>query len=90
MEITDVRVHLRQGEDHLKAFVSVILDGAFAVEDLKVVDGARGLFVSMPRRKLPDGTYRDVAHAVTKEMREALQTRVLAVYQQALEGTASG
>ena len=90
MEITDVRVHLRQGGDHLKAFASVILDDAFAVEELKVIEGARGLFVSMPRRKLPDGQYRDVAHAVTKEMREALQARVLAAYRQALEGGASG
>jgi stage V sporulation protein G len=89
MEITDVRVHLAQGGDHLKAFASVILDDAFAVEELKVIEGARGLFVSMPRRKLPDGQYRDVVHPVTKEMREILQTRVLAAYQQALEGQAA-
>jgi len=85
MNITDVRVHLRNREDHLKAFASITLDDAFAVKDLKVIEGARGLFVSMPSRKLPDGKYLDVAHPITKEMRDELQTRVLEAYQRALE-----
>ncbi len=89
MQITDVRVHLRNREDHLKAVASITLDDAFAVKDLKVIEGARGLFVSMPRRKTPDGKYLDVAHPVTKEMREELQARVLEAYQRAVEaGTA--
>jgi len=90
MEITDVRVHLREGANHLKAYVSVTLDDAFAVKDLKVVEGARGLFVSMPSRKLPDGTYLDVAHPITKEMRDVLQARVLAAYRRAVEGAPAG
>lgn len=86
MNITDVRVRLRQGEEKLKATASVTLDDAFAVKDLRVVEGTHGLFVSMPSRKLPDGRYLDVAHPVTKEMYEELQSRVLAAYREALEG----
>lgn len=85
MDITDVRVHLRPGDRPLKAFVSVTLDDAFAIKDLRVVEGAHGLFVSMPRRKLPDGTYQDVAHPITKEMHAALEKRVLTAYRDALE-----
>ncbi len=86
MEITDVRVHLRQGNDNLRAFASVTLDDAFAVRDLKVIEGAHGLFVSMPSRKLRDGKYLDVAHPITKEMHETLQSRVLTAYREALVG----
>ena len=88
MSITDVRVYLRSREDKLKAFVSVTLDAAFAVKDLKVVDGSKGLFVSYPSRKKADGTYRDLAHPITRELREEIQTQVLDAYQKALDGHA--
>ena len=87
MTITDVRVYLRNGSDTLKAFASVTLDEAFAVRDLKVVEGERGLFVSMPARKDPAGKYHDVAHPVTREFRDELQARVLEAYRQAAGGS---
>jgi stage V sporulation protein G len=87
MDITDVRVYLQNGGRSLKAFASVTLDGEFAVRDLKVVDGKKGLFVSMPSRKRTDGTYQDLAFPVTKELRETLHGRVLDAYRRAREET---
>src|SRR3990172_7927323 len=53
MEITDVRVKLiEDANDRLKAVCSVTFDGEFVVRDVKVVEGAHGLFVAMPSRKL--------------------------------------
>lgn len=57
MEITEVRVHLRNREDKeekLKAFVTVTFDNAFVVRDLKVIDGKKGLFVAMPSIKVTE------------------------------------
>ena len=85
MNITEVRIHLRNGSDTLKAFASVTLDGDFAVRDLKVIDGQKGLFVAMPARKSPDGKYQDLAFPVTKEAREGLFTAVLGAYKKACE-----
>ena len=83
MNITDVRVYLSKGHQNLKAFANVTLDDVFAVRDLKVVEGQKGLFVAMPARKLPSGKYQDVAHAVTREMRDLIQTQVLEAYRKA-------
>jgi len=83
MHITDVRVYLKKGQQGLKAIANLTLDDAFAVHDLKVVEGRNGLFVGMPARKLPSGKYFDVAHPVTKEMRERIQTEVLEAYRKA-------
>jgi stage V sporulation protein G len=83
MNITDVRVYLKNGGDHLKAYASVTLDAAFAVKDLRVVEGQHGLFVSMPARKDGRGRYWDVAHAITREFHDELQARVLEEYQKA-------
>lgn len=53
MTITEVRIKLmdEQGE-RLRAFCSVTFDDCFVVRDLKIIEGASGLFVAMPSRKL--------------------------------------
>jgi len=52
VEITEVRVYLKDSEDKkLKAYVTVTFDDAFVVRDLKIIDGNKGLFVAMPSRK---------------------------------------
>lgn len=54
MEITEVRVKLVEGgrQEKLKAFCSITIDDAFVIRDLKIIEGAKGLFVAMPSRKL--------------------------------------
>jgi len=55
MEITEVRVKLvANKDDRLKAFCSVTMDNEFVVRDIKVIEGAGGLFVAMPSRKMSD------------------------------------
>ncbi|PIE22688.1 MAG: stage V sporulation protein G [Planctomycetota bacterium] len=55
MLITEVRVKLVSGpksrRGKLKAFCSVTFDDEFVVRDLKVIEGAQGLFIAMPSRK---------------------------------------
>jgi len=53
MEITEVRVSLREGDNRkLKAYATITLDNAFVVRNIKVIDGNKGLFVAMPSRKM--------------------------------------
>ena len=53
MEITEIRVFLKEGQDKkLKAYTTVTFDNAFVVRNIKVIQGAEGLFIAMPSRKL--------------------------------------
>jgi len=53
MEITEVRVSLRESEGkRLKAYATVTFDNSFVVRNIKVIEGNNGLFVAMPARKL--------------------------------------
>lgn len=54
MQITEVRIKLMEedSQERLKAFCSITFDDAFVVRDLKIIEGANGLFVAMPSRKL--------------------------------------
>lgn len=79
MEITEVRVHLRN-EDKLKAFATVTFDNCFVVRNMKIIAGNKGLILCMPSRKLPDGTYKDIAHPITADFRHQLEVRVMAAY----------
>ncbi|AQQ69983.1 Putative septation protein SpoVG [Limihaloglobus sulfuriphilus] len=55
MEITEVRVKLvTNKDDRLKAFCSMTFDNCFVVRDIKIIEGANGLFVAMPSRKMSD------------------------------------
>ena len=55
MTITDVRVRLLETkDDRLKAFCSITFDNQFVVKDIKIIQGAKGIFVAMPSRKLAD------------------------------------
>ena len=53
MEITEVRIFLKEGIDKkLKAYATVTFDNAFVVRNIKVIEGSAGLFIAMPSRKL--------------------------------------
>ena len=55
MQISEVRIKLvEKANDRLKAFCSVTFDDSFVIRDLKIIEGANGLFVAMPSRKLTD------------------------------------
>ena len=55
MEITEVRVFTREGNDKkLKAYATITIDNAFVVRNIKVIEGNRGLFVAMPSRKIKE------------------------------------
>lgn len=128
MEITEIRVFLKEGQDKkLKAYSTVTFDNAFVVRNIKVIQGADNLFIAMPSRKLkatcpkcsfknevgsnycnkcgsqlPEDSnivyddpsdsksqHRDIAHPITKDFREYLQSRVLDAYRREMENPQS-
>lgn len=80
MEITDIRIKKITGEGKMKAVASVTFDSAFAIHDVKVIEGPEKLFVAMPSRRTPDGEYRDIAHPINSDMRNMLEEKILGAY----------
>lgn len=85
MEVTNVRIRLINTEGRLKAVGSITIDDAFVVHDVRVLEGERGMFVAMPSKQLPNGTFRDVAHPINTEARNMIDARVLEAYEEALK-----
>ena len=74
---------------NVKAIASISLDGQFVVKNLKVMDGKKGLFVSMPQESYPgkDGQkqYSNTFFALTNSAKMQLQQVVLDAYQQHMD-----
>ena len=83
MDITEVKVFPIQ-EEKLKAFVSIVFDHCFMVNDIKIIQGRDGLFISMPSRKKKNGEFKDVAHPLNNETRRMIESKVLAEYDRIL------
>lgn len=83
MEITEVKV-FPVSEEKLKAFVSVVFDRCFMVNDIKIIQGRDGLFISMPSRKKKNGEFKDVAHPLNNDTRKAIELEVVAEYERVL------
>ena len=81
----DVDVRLIEPRGNLMGFANVTVNDCLRIDDFKVLQGEKGLFVGMPSQPDGKGGYRDMAYPVTKEFREQLNTAVLQAYEAKLE-----
>ena len=88
MNISDIRIRIvKKDENKLKAVASLTIDECFAVHDIKIIEGNQGLFIAMPSRKTPDGTFKDIVHPLDTATREKLSNLILAEYDKVLKET---
>lgn len=77
MRITEVKVYPAKESGRLKAYVTIVFEDIFIVRDLKVIEGYKGLFVSMPSRRRKDGSFRDIVHPLNSETRRMIEECVI-------------
>ena len=82
MNITDVRIRKVEKEGKMKAVVSITIDNEFAVHDIKIIEGEKGLFIAMPSRRNAEGEYRDVAHPINSDVRQHIQKLIMDKYEE--------
>lgn len=80
MKVTEVKVLPVDGDEKLKAYVTVKLDDCLVIRDMKVIKGTSGYFIAMPAKKMKDGTYRDLVHPLDKSTRQMLEDVVMDEY----------
>ena len=85
MKITNVSIRKSDREDsRMKAIASVLFDDEFAVHDIRIIEGTKGLFIAMPSRKTSTGGYKDIAHPISQEVRTMFEKEILDAYEKAL------
>ena len=81
MEITDVKIRRIMSEGRLRAVVSVTLDNALAIHDIKIIEGDERLFAAMPSRRDENGIFRDIVHPISPEARRSIEENILEAYE---------
>lgn len=81
MEISDIKIRKTMQEGRLRAVVSITIDNAIAIHDIKLVQGDERMFVAMPSRREDSGTYRDIIHPISSNVRAEIEDKILAAYQ---------
>ncbi len=80
MQISNIKIRRLYSEGRLRALVSITVDEALAVHDIKVIEGPERTFVAMPSRREENGSYRDIVHPITAEARRAIEAAILDAY----------
>jgi stage V sporulation protein G len=80
----NVRIYPVKTDGALKANASVNINGFFAVLKVRILEGTKGLFVSMPQYKGQNGEYKDICFPCTKEAKQAFDQAVLSAYEQTM------
>lgn len=89
MKITELKLRPMENTGKLKAIVSIVFDAQFVIHDLKVVEGRKGLFVSMPSRKLGDN-FVEMVHPLNTETREMIERSIFAAYDELIKAREEG
>lgn len=79
MEINKIVINKVEGKGQVKAYASFVLNECFAVHDIRIIDGNKGLFVAMPSKKKCD-EFKDVCHPITQELRNMISESILTKY----------
>ena len=86
VEVADIRKIV--GDGTLKAFADVKFGGDLVVKGFSVVQGKRGVFVSMPRKAGKDGRWFDILTPLSEALKQELEGKVLEAYDKETDGAA--
>ena len=81
MKVTLDKLYLVQDDSKMKGSASVIIDDCFKITGIKIIEGVNGLFLSMPSRKLKDGSNRDIVYPINSETRQLFNDVILTEYE---------
>jgi len=80
LEFKVKRIYRLEGDGSTKAFVDLAVNDSLLIRGLKIVNGSKGLFVSMPREQGKDQKWYDTVRPLNKEIQQEISLVVLSAY----------
>lgn len=74
------RMYKLETDGPIKAFADIVVNDDILVKGLRIIEGKKGLFVSMPKEQGKDKRWYDVIRPTTKEARDEISAVVLEAY----------
>ncbi len=83
---SSIRINLAN-KDSVRAFATVKVLDAIFLTGLRIIDGKKVLFVSMPSKKETNGEYKDIFFPASKDVPDQLHAAVLEAYHDVMAKT---
>ncbi len=80
MNISVERIYRLPENGPVKAFVDLTIDNALLIKGIRILDGKKGLFVSMPQEQGKDKRWYDLIRCLDPEFKKQLDEKVLSAY----------
>ena len=80
LDIKVVRIHKLPNNGPLKAFVDMSINDLLIVKGLRVVQGQKGLFVSLPQEQGKDKRWYNIVHCLSKDLEGEINEKVIGAY----------
>ena len=74
------RLHKLDGTGSTKAFCDLSIFDSVLIKGLRIVEGEKGLFVSMPREEGKDGKWYNTVIPLKREIKDEIERLVLEAY----------
>lgn len=82
MEITKVFVQKEEKENsRVIGYAELVFDDCLKVNGIRIIKGNDKVFAQMPNKKLPNGTFKDNVHPITKELRSKIDAAIKEEYE---------
>jgi len=79
------KIHRLSDGNHVKAFVDLEINEAILIKGLRIVDGEKGLFVSMPQEQGKNERWYDRVRCLNDDIRWRINQKVLEAYKSSKE-----
>jgi len=81
MKITDVKILPLNNIEGTKlvAVASIVLDNEFVIHGIRIINGSKGLFISMPSKKVENG-FEEIVHLLNPYIKNFIETAILNEY----------
>ena len=74
------RIHKLDGAGAIKAFVDIVIEDAFVIKGLQIIEGEKGLFVTMPKEAGKDGKWYNTVIPLHRKVKDEVEKVVLEAY----------
>lgn len=80
LEFSDIRIRKIESTNRCKAIVSIVVNNALCINNIKVIESQNGAFIAMPNIRTANGEFKDLVFPLNQETREAMQKAILDEY----------
>ena len=81
IDIKVLKIHRLAKDSRIKAFADIGINDALLIKGIRVVEGKKGLFVSMPVEQGKNERWYERVRCLNQDIRQLIADKILAAYQ---------